>query len=522
MIKFFLLLVITLQIPLAQSLTDYVNPFIGTSKDGNTFPGAVVPWGMVSVSPHNSPGSPSGYIYGEKFFYGFGHNHLSGTGCSDLGSVILTITKDDSSFNPDLYKNIYTNESSEPGYYSLTLPEYDIKAEVTASERTGYTKFSSTKKLPYDYSQRINLVIDAGRSLSLTGGGSIKIISQNEIAGSNISGGFCGEDNRQTLYFYMRFNKNFSSGKLWKNESAINEKEISAKDTALGAMLVFPLSPETPLLIKVGISYVSIENAKENLEKEIPHWDFNKVRNEAKSKWEKVLSRIIVEGEEDKIKFYTALYHSLIHPNIINDVNGEYPLMGRNGKGKYDDRDRYSVFSLWDTYRTLHPFLTLIYPERQSEMIKSMIDMYEENGFLPKWELAGNETYMMVGDPAVPVIADSYIKGIKDFNIQKAFEAMLKPVMLNENEDAPPVRAGYHQLLKYKYIPFEQDMNDDWWVWGPVSTTLEYCFSDFAISQVAKELGEGKIHKEFYERSLYYKNLFDTTTLFMRPKLKNG
>src|SRR5690606_1425716 len=249
---------------------------------------------------------------------------------------------------------------------------------------------------------------------------------------------------------------------------------------------------------------------------------FNKVRNEAKSKWEKVLSRIIVEGEEDKIKFYTALYHSLIHPNIINDVNGEYPLMGRNGKGKYDDRDRYSVFSLWDTYRTLHPFLTLIYPERQSEMIKSMIDMYEENGFLPKWELAGNETYMMVGDPAVPVIADSYIKGIKDFNIQKAFEAMLKPVMLNENEDAPPVRAGYHQLLKYKYIPFEQDMNDDWWVWGPVSTTLEYCFSDFAISQVAKELGEGKIHKEFYERSLYYKNLFDTTTLFMRPKLKNG
>jgi predicted alpha-1,2-mannosidase len=196
--------------------------------------------------------------------------------------------------------------------------------------------------------------------------------------------------------------------------------------------------------------------------------------------------------------------------------------MGRKGTGNYKDRNRYTIFSLWDTYRTIHPFLTLIYPEKQSEIIKTMIDMYNENGYLPKWELAGNETYMMVGDPAVPVIVDSYIKGIHDFDIEKALEAFLKPTLLNDKEKAPPIRAGYHELLKYHYIPFEQNVNDDWWVWGPVSTTLEYCFSDWAISQLAKELGRKNYYNEFLLRSGYYKNLFDSSSLFIRPRLKNG
>jgi predicted alpha-1,2-mannosidase len=278
------------------------------------------------------------------------------------------------------------------------------------------------------------------------------------------------------------------------------------------------------LLIKVGVSYTSVKNARQNLEKEIPDWNFEEVKSEALDLWEKNLSRILIETEnnEDKIKFYSALYHMLIHPNIISDISGDYPLMGHNGIGNYINRHRYTIFSLWDTYRTLHPFLTLVYPERQLEMIKTMLDMFKENGYLPKWELAANETFMMVGDPAVPVIVDSYIKGIQYFDVEKALESILKPVLLNEGESAPPIRAGYHQLLKYKYIPFEQDYSEDWWVWGPVSTTLEYCFSDWAISQFSKKLGKNNYYERFLTRSGYYKNLFDKTTLFMRPKLKNG
>lgn len=516
--KILLFLIIYTSVYSQSRLTEYVNPFIGTSKGGNTYPGAVVPWGMVSVSPHNAPGSPSGYIHGQKYFYGFGYNHLSGTGCADLGSIILTMADTNTTLNPETYKTTYSNETAEPGYYSLFLDKFKMKAEVTSSARTGLTKFTSASV------ETINIILDAGRSLNLVGGGSIEIISNTEIEGSNISGGFCGEDNRQTLYFSAKFNKPFLSATISIGDSVITGKEYSLKDSSIGCFLKYKMTPGEQLLVKVGISYTSEDNARKNLETEIPGWDFGKVKNDADDLWEKNLSRIIVEGnnEPDKIKFYTSFYHMLIHPNIINDVDGEYPLMGRKGTGKYDNRNRYTVFSLWDTYRTLHPFLTLVFPERQSEIIKTMLDMYDENGYLPKWELAGNETYMMVGDPAVPVIADSYIKGIHDFDINKAMEAMLKPVLLKDGESAPPVRAGYHQLLKYHYIPFEQDTSDAWWVWGPVSTTLEYSFSDWSISQFAKKDGRQDIYKEFLKRSDYYKNLFDKSTLFMRPKRENG
>lgn len=502
----------------SEKLTAFVNPFIGTSNYGNTFPGAVVPWGMVSVSPHNSPGSPSGYIHGEKYFYGFGHTHLSGTGCADLGSIILTAVKTFDPNSPDEYKTTYKNETAEPGYYSLYLDQLNIKAEAAASARCGFTKISA------DSAGTLIILFDLGRSLALTGGGSIKIISDKKIEGYNISGGFCGEGNRQTTYFSAEFNKPFADKNIWIGKNLIGGDSASIKDSSLVCLFKFKISPDDPLLIKVGISYTGIKNASLNLETEIPGWDFNQVKIKAADLWEKNLSRIKVEGDNknDKIKFYTALYHMLIHPNIISDVNGDYPLMGRKGTGSNNKREHYSVFSLWDTYRTLHPFLTLVYPEQQSEIIKTMIDMYIENGYLPKWELAGNETYMMVGDPAAPVIADSYIKGIRDYDIEAAFEAMLKPVLLNKNEKAPPIRAGYHEFLNYKYIPFEQDRNEEWWVWGPVSTALEYSFSDWSIAQLSKYLNKKDYYQIFKDRSEYYKNLFDPSTLFMRPKLKNG
>jgi predicted alpha-1,2-mannosidase len=500
------------------SLLTYVNPFIGTSNGGNTFPGAVVPWGMVSVSPHNSLSAPSGYIYGEEYIYGFGLVHLSGTGCAELGSVLITITDDDQAIKPDLYKNIYSSEKASPGYYKVVLDGQKLKIEVTSTGRVGFLKFTS-----FDKSNK-TLVIDAGRSLGIIGGGYVSIVSDNEVEGFNISGGFCGEDNREKVYFVARFSRKFKKEKLWSNEIFLDSKKAEIENYPIGALLNYDFDENQELFVKVGISYVSIENARMNLEEEIMDWNFERVRDKARSSWDDKLMRILIKDDnrDNLIKFYSAFYHMLIHPNIISDVNGEYPLMGRNGIGKYSDRNRFSIFSLWDTYRTLHPFLTLFFPEVQSDVIKTMIDMYKECGYLPKWELAGNETYMMVGDPASIVIADSYLKGITDFDFNLAFEAMLKPTLLNQDENAPPIRAGYHELLQYGYIPFEQDWSGDWWVWGPVSTTLEYCLSDFAISRMASKLGMMDIEDKFYNRSLSYKNLFDPSTSFMRPKLKNG
>lgn len=499
-------------------LTSYVNPFIGTSIGGNTFPGAVTPWGMVSVSPHNSLNATSGYLHGEKDFYGFGMVHLSGTGCAELGSILITVTDKAAPIKPTDYRNSYSNEKASPGYYSVQFDDQKVKADVTVAERTGLLKFTS-----YSNTEK-TIVLDVGRSLGIIGGGKVKIVSENEVVGYNISGGFCGETNREEIYFYARFSKNFIDHKLWVDDKIVDSTEAQVIDAPIGTLLNFNFNENEELQIKVGISYVSIENARLNLENEIPNWNFDHIKKDARFKWEKQLGKIIVEDKntDNLIKFYTAIYHALIHPNIISDVNGEYPLMGRKATGKYTTRKRYSVFSLWDTYRTLHPFLTLVYPEIQSEIIMTMIDMYKESGYLPKWELAGNETYMMVGDPASIVIADSYIKEITDFNANEAFEAMLKPAMLRKNEKAPPIRAGYHELLQYGYIPYEQDWNDDWWVWGPVSTTLEYCLSDFAISQMALKLNKSNIASEFYRRSLFYKNLFDPVSKFIRPKLQNG
>ncbi|MHB8579271.1 MAG: GH92 family glycosyl hydrolase [Ignavibacteriaceae bacterium] len=499
------------------NILNYVNPFIGTANGGNTFPGAVVPWGMVSVSPHNS-NSPSGYIYGQKYFYGFGHVHLSGTGCPDLGSIILVVQRGEVKVKPKEYRCTYSSEKASPGYYRVLLNEPGVLAEATASTRCGFIKLTP------ENNGELNILLDVGRSLALVGGGEINKISNTEVDGYNNSGGLCGEENREEIFFYTKFSQPCVNQGIWVNDSLISDNKAIVKDSSLGCWLTFKVIKGIPLLIKTGISYVSKKNAAQNLKKEIPGWDFDSVKSIAEKKWTGELSRIRISGGKkgDKIKFYSALYHMLIHPNIISDVNGEYPLMGRKGIGKYKDRDRYSVFSLWDTYRTLHPFLTLVYPEKESDIIKTMLDMYSESGYLPKWEIAGNEMYFMSGDPASVVISDSYIKGIKDFDIKKALEAVLKPTEIKNGESAPPIRAGYHELLHYGYIPFEQDTSQPWWVWGPASTTLEYCFDDWAISQFAKKLNDKDLFQKYYNRSMLYKNLFDTTTDFIRPKRKNG
>jgi len=500
-----------------QDVTGYVDPFIGTAGGGNTFPGALLPWGMVSVSPHTAPGSASGYLHDRDTFYGFGHVHLSGTGCSDLGSIVITAVRGQLRTEPDEYRCTLRDRVASPGYFASTMNEPQVFAEATASTRCGITRFTARK------SGDINIVIDAGRSLNLLGGGAAAFRSDTVVEGYNISGAFCGEANRQTVYFSAEFSRQPVNHGVWTGTEPSRNTSASSQDSAVGAWLTFRLEAGEPVIVRVGVSYVSVENARRNREQEIGHRDFDEMRVSARAAWQRELERIRVETDvrENKVKFYTALYHTLIHPNVISDVNGEYPLMGRKGTGRYDHRDRYTVFSLWDTYRTLHPFLTLVYPGRQSAMVGTMVDMYKESGWLPKWELAANETYMMVGDPAVPVIADSWLKGIRDFDSSAAYAACRKNAT-TPGPQSDPIRPGYHDALKYGFIPFEQDTTETWWVWGPASTMLEYCLSDWALAQMAGNFGKDDDYREFSRRAGFYRNLFDTTSLFIRPRLRDG
>jgi len=501
----------------AQEVTDYVDPFVGTANGGNTFPGAVLPWGMVSVSPHTAPGSPSGYLHSNDTFYGLGHVHLSGTGCSDLGSIIITATRGTIRPQPEAYRSTLRGQVASPGYYRASLDEINVIAEATVTTRCGLTRFISPQ------SGNLNVLIDAGRSLNPIGGGAVAFRSDTEVEGYNISGAFCGESNRETVFFSARLSRTPGRRGVWKGNTVSEQSNCSSKDSAVGAWFKFHLPAGGSVMIKIGISYVSIENARLNRDREIPGWDFSQVRRDARRAWRRELSKVLVEGNshDDLVKFYTALYHMMIHPNVISDENGDYPLMGRKGTGHYDHRDRYTVFSLWDTYRTLHPFLTLVYPERQSAIVQTMIDMYRESGWLPKWELAGNETYMMSGDPAVPVVADSWVKGIRDFDIATAYAACRKPVT-TPGPESDPIRPGYHEYLASGYIPFEQDTTQAWWVWGPASTTLEYCFSDWTLAQMAHDLRNEADFTEFSRRAFFYRNLFDTTTKFIRPRRRDG
>ena len=494
------------------NLTQYINPFIGTSNDANTYPGATVPWGMVSVNPFNvdnttNPYSACSYRKGEAFIYGFSHTRLSGVGCPDMSSILLMPSQGKISFEKDSLKSTYKNEIATAGFYAVDLLKDNIKAEVSSTIRTGISQYTFLKAGPGF------ICIDAGSGLSKMKGSYIHKISDTQIEGYKTDGGFCGKPVTHKVYFFIETNKQTHIN-LW-NKHNDRVADTTSGDT-VGAYFIFDAAANEKVLVKVGVSYVSMANAKLNLQQEQPGWDFNIVKKDAALQWNTELSKIKVEGsnEDDKKIFYTGMYHILQHPNIINDVNGEYPAMG-NRKKMQSKRNHYSVFSLWDTYRNVHPFLTLIYPERQADMVNSMVDMYKQNGWLPKWELAANETLVMVGDPALPVIADSYLKGIKNFDVAVAYKAMLHNAQINKNGN--PVRPGLQQYLQYGYIP--NDDKDD--VWGSVSTTLEYCYADWSLAQMAKALNKKNDYQQFTKRSLFYKNLYNVATGFLRPRLKN-
>lgn len=520
-----------------KTVVDYVNPFIGTSNFGACHPGAVMPRGLASVSPFNVAGEENlplekdsrwlsnPYVHENTCLTGFSHVNMSGVGCPELGVILSMPTTGALETDYRKYGSTYTNEVAKAGYYSSFLEKYKVKVELTATTRVGVSRYSFPKG-------KANLLLNLGLGLTNEQGAMVRIVSPTEIEGMRSVGSFCYNSPEQAypVYFVARFSQPAHAFGVWKTPYSYEGVEaqwmtyngktrIMPNTTkmvvgdSIGTYFSYDFEVPTQVEMKVGISYVSIENARENLEKETAGKGFDTLYEENKKAWNAILDRVTVEGgsEDDKTIFYTALYHMQMHPNILNDWNGEYPEIG-TGKIGHTDGVRYTVFSLWDTYRNYHQLLSLLYPEQQLDMVRSMLAIYDEHGWLPKWELNNTETFTMVGDPASVVIADTYLRGLRDFDVAKAYEAMRKGAMQLNN----PLRPGLEEYINNGYVSVDSKIA------GPVSVTQEYNMADYAIAQLAKTLGKEEDYKTFSQRAISYRKLFDEKTQLLRPKHADG
>ncbi len=518
-----------------RDFTRWVNPFIGTGGHGHTFPGATMPFGMVQLSPDtridNWDGS-SGYHYSDNIIYGFSHTHLSGTGIPDGCDILLMPTigepqffakEGDKSVNGYASKFSHANEKAEPGYYSVKLDDDGILAEMTATTRVGFHRYT------FPVADEVNIILDLDWRDRVTDS-DIRAVGPYEIEGFRQSSSWA---KNQTVYFVIKFARSV--------EIVVPQTPNSSRRKVA---LQFSTGGGEKVYVKIGISNISIEGARKNLDAELPHWDFDKVRADAKAAWNKELSKIEITGgtEEQTTVFYTALYHTMIHPNLFNDVDGRY--MGHDGKihqlesGGVEEKrsgganpkskvqnpksgDHYTVFSLWDTFRAAHPLYTIIDQKRTVDYINSFIRIYEQGGRLPVWELWGEETDTMIGYHAVSVIADAMAKGIKGFDYEKAYAAAKHSAELDHFGLAAYKRRGYISM---------EDENES------VSRTLEYAYNDWCIAQMAKILLErgyltrshrytGALRADierYSRRARYFENLFDQKTGFFRAKRNGG
>ena len=531
---------------LAQTPAEYVDPFIGTTNFGTTNPGAVVPNGMMAVVPFNVMGSDlnrydkdarwwsTPYEYHNRFFTGFAHGALSGVGCPDMGSLLTMATTGELEVDYRNYGSEYRDEEASPGYYAVTLSKYGIRAEATASPRTSVERYTFP-------GGEGHLLLNLGEGLTNESGAMVRRVSATEIEGMKLLGTFCYNPQKVfPVYFVLRVSKTPSAAGYWKKQREMTGveaewtpdngryklyteygRELAGDD--IGYWFTFDdLQAGEQIEVRMGISYVSAENARRNLEAEQADGEsFDALREAALGRWNADLGRIRVEGgtEAQRRVFYTALYHTLIHPNLLSDVNGEYPLMERSGEVGVTEGERYTVFSLWDTYRNVHQLLTLVYPERQVEMVRSMIDIYREWGWMPRWELYGRETFTMEGDPAIPVITDTWMKGLRDFDIETAYEAFRKSATTPGAQNL--LRPDIDPYIERGYIPlgfYAQDLAGD----VSVSHALEYYVADAALARLADSLGHREDARLFRERSLGYRHYYDREYGTLRPILPDG
>lgn len=485
-----------------KDFTRFVNPLIGTGGHGHTYPGASMPFGMVQLSPDTRLDGWDGcsaYYGTDTVIYGFSHTHLSGTGCSDYGDILVMPVTGKVILANYGYRSMFHpepgGENAAPGYYSVYLDTHHIKAELTATKRAGFHRYT------FPVSKEAGIVIDLKHRDKVIES-SLRIVSDHEVEGMRISQAWA---QRQIVYFVAQFSKSFRSCRINGLKGSISPGETISGDSIISCFN-FSTGENEKILVKVGISAVSIEGARKNLEAEIPAWDFDKTARDASNEWNHELGKINVDGTTDQMTvFYTALYHAFLTPNLYMDVDGNY--RGRDLQvHRAQGFNYYTVFSLWDTYRAAHPLYTLAEAKRDNDFIRTFLRQYDEGGMLPVWELSGNETGCMIGYHSVPVIVDAYLKGIRDFDAGKALEAM------KHSAEQDRLGLGYYKSLGF--IPGDKESES-------VSKTLEYSYDDWCIAQMAKYLGKTDDYNTYLQRAQYYKNIYDPSSGFMRAKMNN-
>lgn len=492
------------------SAVDYsllVNPFIGTDFTGNTYPGAQAPFGMVQLSPDNGlPGWDriSGYYYPDSTIAGFSHTHLSGTGAGDLYDISympVTLPYREAEAPLGIHSKFrHSDEEASAGYYRVLLKDYNINVELTATERCGIQRYTFPKA-----QSAVFLNLKKAMNWDFTQDSHIEVVDSCTIQGYRFSDGWA---RGQRVFFRTRFSKPFRSSEIDTTAIIQDGKTIG---TAYVARFNFDTTDGEEIVLCTALSGVSMEGAAGNLAAEAPHNDFDKYVAETKENWNRQLGKIEVRGIcdlDDKVNFYTALYRTMIAPTVFSDVDGSY--YGPDKKiHKANGWVNYGTFSLWDTYRAAHPLLTYTEPVRTNDMIKSFLAFYDQNGRLPVWNFWGSETDMMIGYHAVPVIVDAYLKGIGDFDAEKALKACVATANLDNYR-------GIGLYKKLGYIPYniKDEYNADNW---SLSKTLEYAFDDYCIAEMARKMGKTELAEEFYKRSQNYKNVFNPATGFMQP-----
>ena len=485
--------------------SEFVDPFIGTGGQGHTFPGASLPFGMVQLSPDTRLAEKDGYIgynYSDDTIYGFSHTHLSGTNQVEYGDILLMPTIGQVNIHQGSSENTesgycskfdHNKEKASPGYYRVWLDDYGIDVQLTATRRVGFHKYT------FPQTENANIVLDLTHGDTVLDS-SVHIVSATEIEGTRRSSAWAKD---QVVYFVASFSKPFS-----KYGCAVEDKLEDGLNRAEGrsvkAYVRFSTDNNEDILVKVGISAVSIDGARKNLDAEIADWDFEKIRGKAEEQWNNILGKIRVEGRNSDQKkiFYTALYHTLLSPNIFSDVDGFY--RGTDLKIHHTDEfEVYTGFSLWETFRAKFPLFTIIEPERTVHFIKTFLSQFEHGGILPRGELAGNDTGYKIGYHTIPVIVDAYIKGIRNYDVEKAYTAM----KFSAEQD----HFGLKDYKKFGYIPGSGEIES-------VSKTLEYAYDDWCLSQMAKALNNNEDYKLYNRRAQSYKNIFDPNSGFMRAK----
>lgn len=495
----------------AGEITKYVNPFIGTGTidgglSGNNYPGATSPFGMIQLSPDTSEapnwGDASGYDYNRSTILGFSHTRLSGTGASDLIDVTLMPTssgRTSSTFTHD-------EEKASPGYYQVMLKDENINVELTTTQRNGIHRYQ------YPAGKDAEVILDMDHSADKGSWGrriinaQIRILNDHAVEGYRIITGWA---KLRKIYFYMEFSSPILTSTL-RDGGRVHENTAVVNGTNLHGCFRFGKLNGKPLTCKVALSSVSMENARQNMEQEAPHWDFDRYVAAADADWEKQLGKIEIKGTEvQKEIFYTALYHTMIQPNIMSDVNGEYMAADYTARKVGDNETHYTTFSLWDTFRASHPLYTLLEPERVTDFVKSMIRQYEYYGYLPIWQLWGQDNYCMIGNHSIPVITDAILKGIPGIDVEKAYEAVY-----NSSVTSHP-NSPFEAWEKYGFMPENIQTQS-------VSITLEQAFDDWCVAQLAEKLNKDADYERFHKRSEYYRNLFHPKTKFFQSKNDKG